>query len=189
MAENVASNKLENEKEIVEKAKTDDQAFSILYYHYFPKIYGYLFRRTGSHEVTEDLVSETFIKVFSSLENYKYQGYSFGAWLFRIATNNLIDYYRKTSKTKEVDIEKIAEPSDDNQDPNQLVQDKQDRQKVNEVMKMLPERYQEVLYLKFFAEFSTAEIANSLNITPNNGRVLVYRALKSFDIEYKKYGK
>jgi len=189
MTEIAASNKLENEAEIVQQAKTDDQAFEVLYNHYFPKIYGYLFKRTGNHEVTQDLVSETFTKVFTNLNKYQHQGYSFGAWLFRIATNNLIDYYRKAGKTKEIDIDQISEPVDDSPNPQQSIEAKQNREVVHRILKMLPERYQEVLNLKFFAEFSTQEIAENMGITPNNSRVLVFRALKTFDIEYKKYGK
>jgi len=93
---------LENEAQIVEMAKKDDQAFEVLYDFYFPKIYGYIYKRVGSFDVAQDLVSITFIKVFNNLDGYQYKGYSFSAWIYRIATNNLIDYYRKANRKKEI---------------------------------------------------------------------------------------
>ncbi len=181
---------MENEDEIVEKAKSDDAAFGVLYNHYFSQIYGYLYKRTGSHENTEDLVSTTFMKVFCNLKEYKAKGGTFRAWLYRIATNNLIDYYRKTSKRKDVDIEKISEPrAEDRLEPEQYAESEQNRVLVQEALKELPERYQKILYLKFFGELSNIEIAESMGISANNAGVVIHRALNNFQKIYKKYEK
>jgi len=180
---------LENESEIVEKAKTDDAAFEILYNHYFPKIYGYLFKRTGNHETAEDLVSTTFMKVFCNLKKYEFKGFSFGAWLYKIATNNLIDYYRKIGKRKEVDIEQVKEPVDTSAAPEKLAQRSQERQIIQVVLAQLSDRYQKVLNLRYFAEMSNDEISKILEISVNNTRVLVHRSLKHFQKIYKKYEK
>lgn len=181
---------LENEAEIVERAKKDDQAFTVLYNFYFPKIYGYIFKRVGSFDVAEDLVSTTFLKVFANLNNYQYKGYSFSAWIYRIATNNLIDYYRKSGKKKEINIDEIKELKDENSNfPEKLVQHSQDKKMVQEILKELPDRYQKVLYLKFFGDKDNTEIAETLEISENNARVLIFRALKSFKEAYKNYEK
>ncbi len=181
---------LENEVEIVEQAKKDDQAFTVLYDFYFPKIYGYIFKRVGSFDIAEDLVSTTFLKVFTNLSNYKYKGYSFNAWIYKVATNNLIDYYRKSNKKREVNIDEIKELKDEGGNlPEKLVQRSEDKKMVQEILKELPEKYQKVLYLKFFAEKDNTKIAEILKANENNVRVLIFRALKSFKEAYKNYEK
>jgi len=178
--------KLENEPEIIERAKKDDNAFEILYNHYFPRIYGYIFKRTGNQQVCEDITSTTFMKAFCNLKKYQHQGYSFGAWLYKIATNNLIDYYRKTSKKQEVNIDKIQNLEDESPSPEEFAQISQNRQLVGLALKKLSEKNQEILYLKFFAEMSNNEIAEILKISSNNTRVLIYRALKHFQKIYEE---
>jgi len=177
---------LENEAEIVEQAKKDDQAFEILYHHYFPKIYGYIFKRVGNQQTTEDIVSTTFMKVFVNIKWYDHKGYTFGAWVYKIATNNLVDYYRKQGRSKEVGIEEASEIRDQNLAPDEQVQILQDKEHVKFLLSKLSKRYQKVLNLKFFAELSVQEIANVLEISENNTRVLVFRALKNFHKLYEK---
>lgn len=189
MADQASNTRLENEAEIVKKAKTNDEAFAVLYDYYFSKIYGYLFKRTGNHEVTEDLVSDTFLKVFSNLKKYEHQGHTFGAWVYKIATNNLIDYYRKAGRKQEVNIEEVRELSDNKPGPGELVQGSENREEVKMVLGKLTSRYQEVLHLKYFAEMRSNEIAETLGISANNTRVLTYRALKNFQKIYEKHVK
>ena len=183
------TNYLENEPEIVEKAKYDDAYFEILYNHYFPKIYGYIFKRTGNHEIAEDLVSDTFMKVFANLNKYTHQGHTFGAWIYKIATNRLIDHYRKAGRQKEVDIQNIAEPADTRKRPEFLAAQSQDRILIQFVLNKLPEKHQKVLYLKFFNEMSNIEIGEALGTNPNNAGVMIHRALQNFQNIYKKYEK
>jgi len=179
---------LENEAELVERAKTDDQAFTILYDFYFPKIYGYIYKRVGNFDLAEDLVSATFLKVFTNLGGYNQRGYSFGAWVYRIATNNLIDHYRKAGRKKIVPLDEVEDKHDDVSDsPDTLVQRSQDRELVQRAMENIPEKYQQVLHLKFFADQSNQEIAEALETSENNVRVMTFRALKSFQASYKKY--
>ena len=181
---------LENEAEIVERAKKDDQSFEILYNFYFPKIYSYLFKRVGSFSIAEDLVSITFLKVFTNLDKYKYKGYSFSAWIYRIATNNLIDYYRKSKGKREINIDDLKEIKDErSNEPEELIKISEDKKLVQWVLKELPEKYQRVLYLKFFAEKSNNMIAEILETNENNTRVLIFRALRKFKEIYQKYAK
>jgi|SRR3989338_375182 len=184
-----ANQQLENEMELVERAKTNDQAFEILYNFYFPKIYRYLFKRIGHAQATEDLTSITFMKVFCNLKKYKHQGYTFGAWVYKIATNNLIDYYRQSGRRQEVDIEQVSEIESNGPSPSESMQNIEEQKFVKFILEKLPKRYKEVLYLKFFAEMSNQEIAGTLKISTNNAGVLLYRALKNFQKIYQKYEK
>lgn len=190
MGEDFVKEKLDGEEQIVEMAKTDDRSFEILYNHYFPKIYGYIYKRVGSTEIAEDIVSDTFLKVFCNLKKYNYQGYSFSAWIYRIATNNLVDYYRKSGRSKEIKIDSIQGFSDEeNPSPFEKVASVYERSIVRSAISCLSEKDQKVLYLKFFAELDINEIAKTMQISENNARVLVHRAIKKFDQIYKNYVK
>jgi len=169
---------LKNEEELVRMAKTDDNAFQTLYNYYFPEILGYIYKRVGSKEVTEDLVSVIFIKVFTNLNKYKSN--SFRAWLYRIATNSLIDYYRKNSRVSEINIEDVNEPQSIASTPIEDVQKKQDMEMIKDILNSLPQRYKEILHLKFFSELNIEEISKVMDISVGNVSAITNRALKKF---------
>jgi RNA polymerase sigma-70 factor (ECF subfamily) len=179
----------ENEAELVERAKTDDVAFGELYEKYFPKIYGYIFKRVGDRETTEDLASEIFMKVFCNLGKYSARGFAFSTWLYRVATNHLTDFYRKTANKKNVDIDSVAEPADKTRSIEDTIGLDQEREEIQSIIARLKPKYQKILNLKYFAELSTFEIADVFKISENNARVLIHRANKTFKNLYEKYGK
>lgn len=180
-----AKNILENEAEIVAKAKSDDAAFEILYNFYFPRIYGYVFKRLGNREVSEDILSATFLKAFTNIQKYQSRGFSFGSWLYRIATNNLMDYYRRQKPGAEVNLEEAAAGNLSGDDPAAAVEHKQERAEIEKVLNKMPARYREVIQLRFFAELEIEEIASALKISKVHASVLIHRALKCFKNKYK----
>jgi len=186
MDDSVEQKMLEHEAEIVARAKKDDDAFEILYNFYFPKIYGYVFKRVGNHAVAEDIVSETFLKVCAHLPKYEHRGHTFGAWVYRIATNNLTDYYRKQSRHKETELTPEGVGGVPEEPGYDHIQAVENRTAVEAVLKNLSKRYANILHLKFFADLSVSEISEALGISENNSRVLLHRALKKFRSEYEK---
>lgn len=176
---------LENEAEIVERAKTDEAAFGILYEHYFPRIYGYVFKRVGNREASEDILSDVFLKAFTHLKNYQSRGFPFSAWLYRIATNRLCDHYRKNSRGAEVELAEADGSIGGAGDPAAEMEKKQNRAAIEKTFNCLPERYREVLQLRFFAELEIFEIAATLKISKVHASVLIHRALKCFKKKHK----
>jgi len=176
---------LENEKQLVKDAVHDHQAFGVLYDFYFDKIYGYVFKRCGKREIAEDIVSETFTKVFCGLKNFNPRKGSFKSWVYKIATNNLIDYYRKELKNTKVDIEDITEPAEIKQTTEEYLMSLEDKKKVMQIIQKMSGRYQQVVNLKYFAELSNQEIAETMHISANNVGVLLYRALNKFKSLHK----
>ncbi|MBT6253887.1 sigma-70 family RNA polymerase sigma factor [Candidatus Uhrbacteria bacterium] len=189
MSEGFVNTRLPNEDMLVEQAKTQDEAFGALYDFYFPKIYKYILRRVGHRQTAEDLISSTFMKAFTKLDTYKKGTGSFQAWLYRIATNNVIDHYRRAGKRQEVDIEPMIHLETNEPGPERHASNAIDRENIEEVLGKLPDKDQEVLQLKFFAEFSNIEIAEALGISVSNSGVRIYRALKKFESIYKEYVK
>ncbi len=171
------------EYQLAERAKTDDAAFSVLYERYFPKIYAYIFRRLGNREQTEDVVSVTFEKVFLHLEKFKPGGSgTFQAWIYRIATNAVIDHVRKEKHTISMAPEDLPEeihPTNGLDATHEMIK-LEDSESVQRAIKKLPDRYQEIIQLKYFSELSNIEVGEVLNISPNNAGVLLSRALKKF---------
>jgi RNA polymerase sigma-70 factor, ECF subfamily len=174
---------LENEKNIVEQAKTDEAAFGVLYDFYFPKIYGYIFRRVGNREAAEDIVSNVFLKVFSNLKKYEQRGFSFGAWLYRIATNNLMDHYRRHKPGAEVCFDEAVADDPAGDDSSAIVEQKQQRAAIEKILRKLPDRYRQIINLRFFAELEIEEIAAALKISKAHASVLIHRALNKFKSE------
>jgi len=85
----------EDEAGLVERAKGDAGAFGRLYRRHYPRVAGYLYRRTGDVHLSEDLAAETFIAVWRGLGGYRRTGAPFEAWLLRIATNTLRRWMRR----------------------------------------------------------------------------------------------
>ncbi len=176
---------LQMEQELVERAKTDDLAFEQLYNLYFPKIYGFVYKRVGQKQICEDIVSEVFMKVFTNLKDYHDQGMSFGCWIYRIATNKLIDHYRSGKKQPVVGVE-MLENIGSRENVGEQTANKIELEKAQTIILTLPENYQQIINLKFFAELNNQEIAKIMKISENNAGVLIFRALRKFREEYEK---
>ena len=91
---------LEQERQFVEKAKGDANAFGSLYDLYYPNIFGYVLRRTANIRVAEDITSEVFFKALRNIAKFNWRGVPFSAWLYRIATNEIASYFKHGSKSQ-----------------------------------------------------------------------------------------
>ena len=99
---------LEDEQKLVKQAQDGGvEAFGLLYDHYLPRIYRFVLLKVSHREDAEDLSHQAFLKAWENIEQYDFRGYSFGSWLYRIARNVTIDYYR-SAKT-EVSTDNIAD--------------------------------------------------------------------------------
>lgn len=174
---------LAEEQELIEKAKESIRAFDELYKHYLPKIFGYVMNRSGNREIAEDVTSQTFIKAMTKIKSYKFQGYSFGAWLYRIAHNTLMDYYRKHG----TELETLDETRLESDEKTGVEAEKEERQRIIlEALRKLPKQYQEILSLKFFEELSNDEMAEILGCKKETLAVKLHRSLKAFGKVLKK---
>ena len=179
---------LKDEAALVERAKTEDADFEVLYYHYFPKIYSFVIKRVGNKETAEDIVSDVFLKAFSNLKKYNDRGFSFGAWLYRIATNCLTDHYRHQARHQEVTTEDGLANEPGKESSKQAAEKNSDREAIEKVLVRLPERYSQVVYLRYFAEMEIYEIADVMKVSKAHASVLIHRALESFKHECAKTG-
>lgn len=161
--------------DLVQKAvKGDDTAFGRIYDIYFEKVYRFIFYRVNHKQAAEDLVSETFIRAFNRVSEIHETG-AFTGWIFQIARNLVIDYYRSREQTVNLDeLENFLEYEDNLVDrANLAVQQKS----FLEALKKLPASQQVVIKLKFIDNLENSEIAQILNKSEGAIRVIQYRAI------------
>jgi len=168
---------LEHEYELFQRFKADPTAIGELYDQHADKLYGFLLKRCGHKELAEDLVSQTFIRLMESRLTLEWKNVPLSAWMFQVATNALVDHYRKASTRRDtqLDADEWDPPSAD--DPAWNAELVLTGEQLRMAMKELSERDQQVLTLKFYAELETNEVATLLGIEPNHAAVLIYRAL------------
>lgn len=170
------------EQQLVADAKRSLEAFDKLYEYYLPKILAYVMNRTANKAIAEDITSQTFVKAMLKIKTFEYKGFTFGAWLYRIAHNTLVDYYRKH---KEIEIPEYHQAQSD--DNSELVAQQSERQQILlDALRKLPEQYQQILSLKFFEEMTNEEIAQVLGCKKETLAVKLHRSLKAFEKVLKK---
>ncbi len=172
-----AAVKEQTDEELANAMRTgDDHAFEQLYDRYFGKIYAFLVRRVSDAHIAEDLTADVFMKAFVHRKRFVWTT-SFSAWIYRIATNRLIDHYRTKPPTTTFDPAVHDQPS--NLPPATVTIDQTLlREQMEQVLSHLLPREQMVIGMKYFAELSPAEIAEALHLTANNVGVILHRALK-----------
>jgi RNA polymerase sigma-70 factor (ECF subfamily) len=172
---------------ILNKAKGGtERAFAEIYDLYFKKIYRFIFFRVGHKETAEDLAEEVFLKAFAKINSVNEPG-AFEGWLYQIARNLVIDYYRQKKLTVALDeIENTLEYETNVID----VLDLQQQQKILlRLMKELTAEQQVIIKLKFFEDLENHEIAEMLNKSEGSIRVIQHRAIAKLQELIKFSGK
>lgn len=169
---------LEQERKLVEEAKKDPEKFGALYDKYFDQIYRYVYRRVSDKETVYDLVSQTFYDALTHLKSYEWRGFSFSSWLYKIAHNNVLKWYREQSKMQMTELEEGFEIPDKDTDHARDIVEKETRGEIQEILAKLEPEEREIVRLKFFEEASNIEIAEIMGLSANHIGVKVFRALK-----------
>ncbi len=160
----------------------DQQAYAELMNRYREPVYYMVLRMTGSPADAEDLTIEAFGKAFKNLENYSSK-FAFSTWLFRIASNNCIDYLRKRSRSDIFDDD-LGEASDYHKQ-NLLSQDstpeeemlrKELLRKIRVVVEKLKPHYRKLVELRYYKEYSYEEIAEQLDLPLGTVKAQLFRA-------------
>ncbi|MDO8885388.1 sigma-70 family RNA polymerase sigma factor [Candidatus Oleimmundimicrobium sp.] len=175
----------DNLKHIVEESKKDPEAFVKVYDLFFNKIYGYVYYKVGSVEDAEDITEQVFLKALVAIGKFKWEGAFFSSWLFKIAHNQIVDYFRARAKTvnnktvNNIPDEQMDKIPDKGECLERIVETKMSLSYIqNEILKLTKEQ-QDVLILKFLSGFSNMEIAKFLNKTEGAVKALQHRALNS----------
>jgi RNA polymerase sigma factor (sigma-70 family) len=172
-----------NDFQLVLKAREGSQkAYADLMQRYKDSIYFMSLKMVNNREDAMDITVETFAKAFEKLDKYQPE-YAFSTWLFRVATNNCIDFLRK----KKLNTVSINQMTDDEEDrPLQIKADtlnpeetsikKQQSAEIKLLIESLPPRYRNLLTLRYFDELSYEEIAQQLDLPLGTVKAQLFRA-------------
>jgi RNA polymerase sigma-70 factor (ECF subfamily) len=174
------------EEQWVLATKADPQAMKYLYQRYFPKVYAYMSYRVGRVQDVEDLVAETFMQAVSQFAHFQWQGVgSFAAWLFRIAHNQVANFYRRQQRAPEaVTLEELPEIAANGHLPDDLLLRKEQFYQLLQLLKTLSTRRQEIITLKFFGGLRNQEIAEILALDERTVASHLCRGLEDLSQRY-----
>ncbi|MFH1325935.1 MAG: RNA polymerase sigma factor [Candidatus Falkowbacteria bacterium] len=171
---------MQNESDIIARIqKGDSEDFGILYDRYIKKIYDFVYFKTGHKETAEDLVSIVFTKALEKINTFDNIG-SFSSWIYRIARNTVIDYYR--TKKSDANIEDAWDLADD----SYVEIDLDVKQKLAEVKKYLSKlksEQRDIIIMRVWQEMSYAEIAEIVGKSEASCKMVFSRAMKQLRAE------
>ena len=165
----------DQEHALIERAKSDPDAFGELYDHYFTQIYRFTYSRLRDPEVAEDVTSEVFFKALRAIGRYKPSAHPFSSWLYQIAVNAINDYYRAKKPTDDIDeamgVADKARPIEDD------VADRQEAARVWAAIDSLPEAQRTALALKLGEDLKLGQIGVIMGKSEGAVKLLVHRGM------------
>lgn len=171
---------------VVKAQKGDADAFGKIYDHFIQSMYRYVFYKVNDKDV-EDIVETLFMKAWENIGKYKNQKQkSFRAWIFRIAHNLVVDYYRMNREHSSLDP-RISDKKRES-DPADMAQLSLNNDYLRSAINNLKPNYQQIILLKFINELENPEIAKILKKSEGSVRILQFRALKALKQELEQMG-
>ncbi len=164
------------EWEIVRRAQAyEEEAIRALYETYYPRIYNYAFLQLGDIQAAEDLASDVMLKMIESIQSYKFRGLPFGAWVFRIARNRLIDLHRRRKRRGEVDLNETLTST--LASPHVLAERALERGQIQIALRHLTAEQRQVIVLKFIQGFDNRSVGRIMGRSEGAIKSLQHRAL------------
>ena len=180
-----AYHRTDEERELITQARTGDaRAFERLMHKYRRSVYYLIFRVVRNPEDAEDLTQETFIKAFGSIARFDPK-FAFSTWLFKIATNNSIDFIRrKKMQTLSIDAPSAQEDSpasllqivDTALTPNEQMLKKERKEYLQAAIEQLPPRYRQLIELRYYKEYSYEEVTQAMGLPLGTVKAQLHRA-------------
>lgn len=168
--------RLSDEQLMKRLAQGDQKAAGLLYDRYSKNVYGYFVRMTRDADASRDLTQNVFLKVIRYCQSWK-EDRIFAHWLFRIARNIMVDYYRGARKFYDLN----DEPQLVERDQSDAVREMEVRESLDflmDAMAKLPPGYRELIELNRFQGFSYKEIAETISSNENAVKVKTFRAIQ-----------
>lgn len=193
LAQRRQDSRSEDSRNIRKALKGDQTAYRAILKKYHDQVYNLLYRMVHDKDEVEDLTQEAFIKAFNSLKNFN-EEFAFSTWLYKIATNNCIDYIRK-KKLATFSIDKPIESKDgeysyeipdSTYEPDKTLIAGQRTRILEEAVNALPEKYRQVILMRHTEDMDYQEIADALKLPLGTVKAHIFRAR---EILYKRLRK
>lgn len=159
--------------------KGDKAAANTLINLYYKEIYAYVFRQTSNRELSLDLTQEIFISMMKSINDFEGKKASFKTWLYKIASNKIIDHYRSKYYKQGINIGNIDEL--EFKDTVNIEEDfliNEDAREIMEIINKMEGNIQQIIRLKIFSDMTFNEIAKVLEIKESTVKTKYYSAIK-----------
>lgn len=178
----------DEERDLITRIKKDEpDAFRPLYQAYFPRVYAYVAYRVGRVQDAEDITSGIFIKVIEVIDRFEYRGDgSFAAWVFRIAHNDVKQFYRYSAKTSDISLDELPDIRSHSSLPDEAFMRQERFTRLRTMLNSLSKRRQEILSLRFFAGLRNQEIAEVMNLDERTIASHISRGLADLQKKYQQ---
>jgi len=177
-----------SDEEIALMISEDSELIGEIIDRYEKKLDRYIFRISSlKDEEREDLLQEIFISVYQKIESFE-KGEKFSSWIYRIAHNKTIDYWRKNGKNKIISVDENLEFIESVFSKNEILEEivvKENQELLRKLFQKLDLKYKEVFILRFDEEKTYDEISDILKIPKSSVGTLISRAKKQLKKEYE----
>lgn len=164
------------ERLLIEASQKDPARFAELYENNFDRVYAFIARRVRDRNEAEDLTSEVFHQALAGLPRFEWRGAPFAAWLFKIASNAIIDRSKRAAKEQQTPAI-LGLPAGVN--PQEIEDEIEQRARLFQLVDRLPVDQRRVIGMRFAEEKSIREIANELGRSEGAVKQLQFRALQN----------
>ncbi len=166
-----------------EDAMDSKTSFALLVQQHHGKLYNFIYRYTRNRQDAEDLTQDTFVRAFENFHRYDSK-YAFASWLFTIGRRTVYNHYRSARHTEPIEFDIV----DSSARPDGEAEEADTRNSVWESAKSLKKDYREVLALKYIEDLSIQEIAQVMNKSQSNVKILLFRARNQLKKIHKREG-
>ncbi|MFC2000618.1 sigma-70 family RNA polymerase sigma factor [Chloroflexota bacterium] len=164
-------------KKDLEERRRKERLLAGLYEEYYDKIARYIFVRIHNRSESEDLAGDVFLRALESLDSYQERGVPMHSWLFRIAHNRVVDYFRKQGKRKTVPLDTVEVA--DLMNVEETVERQWQVERVSQAMAQLTMAQRDVIALRFFSGLSSEEVGKILGKSSGAVREMQSAGVKS----------
>jgi len=159
------------ERLLVQTAQKDPSRFADLYEAHFESVYAFIARRVRDRDAAEDLTADVFHKALAALPRFDWRGVPFGVWLFRIASNVVVDHWKQAARESSEEPPEPATEAD--------FEDALERGRLFRLVGELPDKQRRVVQMRFAEGQSIREIGTALKKTDGAIKQLQFRALQA----------
>ncbi len=177
---------VDEERLLVQRAtRHDREAFAQLYDRFVDKIFKYIYYKVGTRAEAEDLTAQVFMKAWEAIGHYRWMDRPFAAWLYRIAHNSVVDYFRTRRDVSSLDDMPFLE-QENVATLEELTQQHMTADVLRRAISRLTQDQQRVIILRFLEGYSTEQVAQILSKQPGAVRTLQHRALAGLSNIFRK---
>lgn len=158
----------------------NNEAFAKIIHSFQAAVYNICFHFTGTSQDAEDAAAEVFIKTYHSLRSFNTQ-YKFSTWIFKITVNHCIGIARKKKREQNYLVSRFPDQKAEQADketPAALFFRELEKEKVREVLRSIPLKYQAALMLKYYHDLSYQQISEILEVPKNTAASFILRGKK-----------